>query len=267
MEILMVILGMILVFSMIHFIRKDPADINHEDDQTETEPEVDYDKIKNISGKYYYEDDHFTSSFGIDVSEFQKDINWKEVKNDDVEFVYMRLGRRGATTGLLYMDDKFEEYYKGAKECGIKIGVYFFSQAINEEEAIEEAHFVLDALKDKQIDLPIAYDLEEVFLDEGLVPRTLTLKKEELTRNAIVFMEEIKKAGYECIVYTYPYWLQNFYDIELLKDYPLWYAQYNYIRPEIDAPLYMWQYTNEGKIKGIEGYTDLNIMFCKKEKN
>ena len=266
MEILMAILALILFLSTIYFLKKDPDEINPpKQDDDEKVIEVDYKKIESISGKYYYEDENFTSSFGIDVAEFQHEIDWKKVKDDGVEFAYIRLGRRGATAGDLYYDDYFEINYKGAKENGLKIGVYFFSQALDEKEAIEEAHFVLDALKGKQIDLPIAYDCEEVFLEEDLLPRIALLSKEELTKNAITFVEEIIANGYEAIIYTYPYWLTNFYDLNQIKQYPIWYAQYDIKKPEIDCPIMIWQYSNTGTINGISKETDMNIMFIRKE--
>ena len=176
---MMAVLALILIFATIYFLKKDPRDLNPVQDPIESEPLIDYKKIESISGKYYYEDEYFTSSFGIDVSSFQKEIDWKKVKEDSVEFAYIRLGRRGATEGQLYMDDAFEKNYKGAKENGIKVGVYFFSQALDRKEILEEVQFVLDALKDKQLDLPIAYDCEEVLLEDGLVSRIALLDREQ----------------------------------------------------------------------------------------
>ena len=268
MEIMMAVLGLILIFATIYFIRKDPKEVFPDDEPTiESEPEVDYSKITSISGKYSYEDENFTSMFGIDVAEFQGDINWKKVKEDSVEFAYIRLGRRGATQGDLYMDDYFETNYKGARENGIKVGVYFFSQALDEKEAVEEAHYVLTHLENKPIDLPIAYDLEEVFLEDGLVSRIFLLDKVQLTKNAIAFVNEIKKFGHEAIIYTYPYWLTNFYILDEIRDIPIWYAQYDVKKPEIDCPIMIWQYSNKGTINGISKDTDLNIMFIRKEKD
>ena len=262
----MAILALILVFATIYFLKKDPEEVFPSEEPTaQNEPEIDYKKIQSVSGKYYYEDEYFTSSFGIDVAEFQHEIDWKKVKEDSVEFAYIRLGRRGATQGDLYMDECFEANYKGAKENGLKIGVYFFSQALDEKEAIEEAHYVLSALENKPIDLPIAYDLEEVSLEDGLVSRIYLLDKEQLTKNAIAFVNEIRKFGHEAIIYTYPYWLTNFYILDEIKDIPIWYAQYDINKPEIDVPVTIWQYSKTGTINGIKNETDLDIMFIRKE--
>ena len=225
---------------------------------------VDYKKIKDVNGKYYYEDEHFKSSFGIDVSSFQNKIDWKKVKDDGVEFAYIRIGRRGATAGSLYPDDEFENNYKGAKDNDLKIGVYFFSQALNEKEAVEEADYLLSLLGDKKIDLPIVYDCEEVFLDDE-TPRTSKMTKEQFTRNALAFIRHLEEKGYSCMIYTYQYWAENFYDMEQLKDYPLWYAQYDVKEPVFAYPITIWQYSHEGKVNGIEGAADLDIMFIRKD--
>ncbi|MBR0420114.1 MAG: glycoside hydrolase family 25 protein [Erysipelotrichaceae bacterium] len=226
--------------------------------------EVDYKKIEDRNGKYYYEDDHFSSSFGIDVSTFQNKIDWKKVKDEGVEFAYIRIGRRGATTGLLYPDDMFEENYKGARDNGIKVGIYFFSQAISEKEAIEEADYLLSLLGDKKIDFPIVYDCEEVYLDDE-TSRTSKTTKEQFTKNALAFIKRLEEKGYSCMIYTYQYWADNYYDMEQLKEYPLWYAQYDVKEPDFSYPVTIWQYSHSGTINGIEGSADLDIMFIRKD--
>ena len=225
---------------------------------------VDYSKIESISGKYSYEDEHFTSSFGIDVSTFQDKIDWKKVKDYGVEFAYLRIGRRGATTGNLYPDDFFEANYIGARDNDIKVGIYFFSQAINEKEAVEEADYILKLLGDKKVDFPIVYDCEEVYLDDE-TPRTTNVTKEQFTANALTFIRHLEAKGYTCMIYTYQYWAENFYDMEQLKDYPLWYAQYDVKAPDFAYPITIWQYSHTGTINGIEGAADMNIMFIRKD--
>ena len=229
----------------------------------EKEPGIDYSKIEVISGKYYYEDERFSSSFGIDVSEFQDKIDWKKVKEDDVEFAYIRIGRRGATTGLLYEDERFEENYKGARDNGIRLGVYFFSQAVDEKEALEEAAWVIEHLKGKEVDLPIVYDCEEVFLEDEK-PRLEGLDRKQLTDNTIAFVEEMKKSGYDVMIYTYQYWADTYYEMDRISAYPIWFAQYDTDSPSFEWPFMIWQYSNKGTISGIKGETDLNIMFIQK---
>ena len=225
--------------------------------------DIQYDKITDKNGKYYYNDQNYKSSFGIDVSEFLEHIDWEKVKKDDVEFAYMRIGRRGASTGLLYIDDSFEEYYEGATKAGLDVGVYFFSQAINTSEAREEARFVINLLKTRPVDLPVVYDLEQVFLEEGTV-RTDNLTKEIYTENALAFCDELEKNGYQAMIYTYPYWAENLYDMEKLAKYPVWLAVYDADIPKHDYPIAIWQYSKEGKIDGINYDVDYNIMFIKK---
>ena len=226
--------------------------------------EIDFSKINVISGKYYYSDEHYDSSFGIDVSEFQDDIDWKKVAADKVEFAFIRIGRRGATTGLLYEDEKFLANYNGAKENNLKVGVYFFSQAINEKEANEEAEWVIEHLQGKDINFPIVYDCEEVFLEDEEA-RIMSVDKQQITANVLSFMNRLKKDGYEGMIYTYPYWADELYDMEQLQDYPIWLAVYDTSEPVFSHPFQIWQYSNKGSINGISEPTDLNIMFIPKE--
>lgn len=263
-EILIGVLFLLFTLMIVigRFLKND-QEIIPEESAEEKEPGIDYSKIEVISGKYYYEDERFSSSFGIDVSEFQEKIDWKKVREDDVEFAYIRIGRRGATTGLLYEDKRFEENYKGAKDNGIKLGVYFFSQAIDEKEALEEAAWVLEHLKGKEVDLPIVYDCEEVFLEDEK-PRLEGIDRKQLTDNTIAFAEEMKKNGYEVMIYTYQYWADTYYEMDRISVYPIWFAQYDTDIPSFEWPFNIWQYSNRGTISGIKGETDLNIMFIQK---
>ena len=225
---------------------------------------VDYAQLSNENGRYRYEDENYSSCFGIDVSTFQGDIDWKKVKEDGVEFVFIRIGRRGATTGLIYEDDEFEKNYKGAKENDIRIGVYFFSQAITEKEAKEEAEWVVKKLKGKEIDLPVVYDLDEVYLEDE-TPRTDDITGEAATKNALAFLETIEKNHHAGMLYTSLYWSECYYNMEQLSGYPIWYAQYDSDIPELELPIGIWQYSSQGVIEGIDEKTDLNIMFIRKD--
>lgn len=209
-----------------------------------------------------YEDENYTSEFGIDVSTFQDDIDWQKVKQAGVSFCFIRIGRRGAQDGMLHIDSEFEQNYQGAIENNIKVGVYFFSQAISEQEAIEEADYVIKLLNGRKLDLPIVYDLEEASVN--FTPRTADLDRQQATDNAIAFCEEIKKYNHDAMIYTYLYWTDNYYDMEKLKEYDIWFAQYNIQCPQLTFPFKVWQYSNTGKIPGIEPNVDLDIMFIKK---
>lgn len=210
-----------------------------------------------------YEDDEYTSMFGIDVAAHQGEINWKKVKEAGVEFAYIRIGYRSAIEGEIKQDSKFYNNYYGALGNEMKIGFYWYSQPINEEEAIEEADYVLSILDGKEIDLPIAYDFEETEFQDGKLSRINGMSKEDRTKMAKAFCDEITKNGYNAIIYSNLYWADNYYNWEELSDYPIWFAQYaDY--PQINKPLVMWQYSSNGKIDGIEPSVDLDILFIKK---
>ncbi|MDO4500317.1 MAG: glycoside hydrolase family 25 protein [Erysipelotrichaceae bacterium] len=214
----------------------------------------------NREGFYTYEDDMYTSRFGIDVSEHNGDIDFKKVKEEGVEFVFIRIGWRGYSEGRLYEDNRFEEFYKAAKENGLDVGVYFFSQAINEKEALEEADFVLKTLNKRKLDLPVVYDFETIDYDEA---RSDNLSNEERTANAKAFLERVS-TRYEAMLYGNHSMFRDLLYMEELMDYPLWYAQYN-SEPQYGNPINIWQYSENGVIEGIQEKTDLNIMFVKKD--
>lgn len=213
---------------------------------------------------YTYEDDNYTSMFGIDVAAHQETIDWKKVKEAGVEFAFIRLGYRGASEGKLNVDLEFEYNYKNAIKNDIKVGVYWYSQPINEIEARQEAQFVLDVLNNRHLDFPIAYDFEETILDDELSRMHYT-NKEDRTKMALAFCEEIEKANKEVMLYTYLYWAENYYDWSLLDKYPVWFAQYEE-KPQFDRPFIIWQYSDNGNIDGINKPCDLNIMFIAKDK-
>ena len=258
-----IVFMILLVMLMITVLKKCTGNVADKPEVIEN-VQVDYTKLQIEDDRYRYEDEHYESCFGIDVSTFQGDIDWKKVKDDGVDFVFIRIGRRGATTGLIYEDDEFEKNYKGASENGIRIGVYFFSQAITEKEAKEEAEWVVKQLKGKQIDLPVVYDLEEVYLEDE-TPRTEGINPETATKNALSFLETIEKNHYAGMLYTSLYWSEYYYDMDSLGAYPVWYAQYDSDAPQLDLPISIWQYSNQGIIDGIDEKTDLNIMFLRKD--
>lgn len=207
------------------------------------------------SKEYYtYNDDTYTSMVGIDVSEHNGTIDFKKVKESGIEFVFIRIGWRGYTEGGIYKDDMFETYYKDAKENNLKIGIYFFSQATSTNEAKQEAEFVLDTLGDKTINLPIVYDYETVEDESG---RANNLTLDEVSDNAKAFFSLLENK-YQVMLYANTPLLE-LYSSQLLDEYPLWYAQFHHT-PETDANFNIWQYSETGKVDGIEKPTDLNIM-------
>lgn len=197
------------------------------------------------------------SKQGIDVSSFQGEIDWQRVKADGIEFAMIRLGYRGYGTGRMMLDDYYEANIQGALDAGLEVGVYFFSQAVSEEEAVEEAQVVLENIRNYHVTYPIIYDAEEIPSDTA---RTDGLTVRQLTDNAIAFCEYVEAAGYQSMIYSNKRWLLTKLDLERLIDYDVWFAGYINI-PEYPYDFKMWQYTESGSVDGIEGNVDMNISF------
>ena len=257
----LLLIGLLLIITLGTVLLLSDLNKNDEDIIIPKTGLYDY-SILNKTGKYYaYEDDRYTSLAGIDVSEHNKKIDFKKVKESGIDFVFIRIGWRGYTEGVLHADTNFETYFKNARDNGLLIGVYFFSQATNEEEAIAEAEMVLKTLNGRKLDLPVVYDFENITGDEA---RTDGITREQCTKNALAFLGTVSKE-YEVMLYANSNLIRNYYDTEAMKDYRLWYAQYNEI-PEYKDDFCIWQYSDKGEVPGIEKETDLNIMFIEKQK-
>ena len=207
-------------------------------------------------GTYSYAlEDGTYAKKGIDVSKHQGKIDWKKVAEDGVEFAFIRGGLRGYGTGEVVADAQFEANIKGAMKNGIAVGVYFFSQAITEEEAREEAAFVLDMVAPYDIELPIVIDVEKVS-DSGA--RMNQISVEQRTKNTVAFCEAIREKGYTPMVYHNMEMGALMIDLEALEDYDKWFAYYN---PDMYYPYdyKVWQYSESGKVNGISGKVDLNL--------
>ena len=203
----------------------------------------------------YYQDNNYTSTAGIDISAHNQEVDFKKLKANGFSFVFIRLGYRGYTEGGLFLDEKFNDYYREAKDSGLDIGIYFFSQAINENEALEEAKFVLKNLRNKELDLPIVYDYEEIDYSNS---RMAHLGRKERSLNALSFLNYIKDSGHEVLLYTNQDWINNYYDLELLGQFPIWFAQYDKL-PSFPYHYEYLQYSESGEIDGVKGKADLNI--------
>ena len=220
-------------------------------------PQYNWNNLHNDNGRMsYVENGTVTSLAGIDVSSHQGQIDWHAVKNDGIDFAFLRAGRRGYTEGKIYADETFYTNADGAVNAGIPIGVYFFSQAINEDEAREEAHYVLDMISGMKITCPIAYDFENIPESDG---RGNSLSPEQVTKNADAFCSVIEQAGYTAIIYGNKYDLKR-YDLSKLH-HDIWYAEYNVNHPSDTVRFAMWQYTHTGTVAGIHTDVDLNICF------
>ena len=227
-------------------------------DDTLKKNDIDNDKLKVLeNGDIQYTDENSVSIKGIDVSKYQGDIDWKKVAGDGVKFAIIRLGYRGYGTGEIMLDEKAKKNMEEASKAGIKVGVYFFSQAINEKEAKEEAKFVLENIKGYDIDYPIVFDTEDVINDDA---RANNLSVVDRTNIATTFCDYIKDCGYIPVIYANLRWFNLALDMKELEEYDKWYAYYD---DEIYFPykISMWQYSENGKVNGIEGSVDMNISF------
>lgn len=210
----------------------------------------------------HYEDDNYVSRLGVDVSVFQGEIDWNQVKAAGYDFAILRVGYRGyGEEGTLNSDEKFEENLAGARAAGLDVGVYFFAQAVNDEEAKEEAEFVLEHLQGQELQLPVVYDPEHILEDEA---RTDGVSGEQFTRNTQIFCEAVEAAGYDAMIYSNMMWEAYELDLEQLSDYPIWYADYEAL-PQTPYMFEMWQYSSTGIVPGIEGNVDLNIQLMRKK--
>ena len=217
-------------------------------------------KFINNSGLITYDDEK--ASLGIDVSSYQETINWQQVKESGIEFVMIRAGYRGATRGALREDTNFQANYNGAKEAGLKVGVYFFSQATSVAEAEEEAGFVLQLLQDKKLDYPVVFDWETAeVLDNGVdISRTKAVTGEEVTSFAQAFCKKIDKAGFTAAIYFNRNLAYDYYNLEEIDQYDFWLAEYRTI-PAFYYDFQMWQYSDNAQVRGISTPVDINICF------
>ncbi len=218
-----------------------------------------------VDGSPVYYGEQFTALRGVDVSEHQYDIDWKQVADSGVDFAYIRIGRRGYTEGGLFSDPWFEKNYRGAKENGLQVGVYFYSQAISPEEALEEAEFTLNALQDRVPDLPIVYDWEYVSNEDAPIARTRDLDMETRTDCAVAFCRRIQDADFDAAVYFNRQIGYHGYDLSLLTDYDFWFAlpmnPPDLCWPSFYYKLDMWQYSISESVPGIEGPVDMDLIF------
>ncbi len=198
---------------------------------------------------------------GIDISAHNTVTDWAALKADGIDFVMLRAGYRsyGVGTGKLFKDDRFREYYRAAKDAGLLVGAYFFSQAVSEEEAVEEAILTAEMLEGCELDFPVAFDWELIFHDdEGA--RTDNVPVDTLTDCVLAYCQNLESFGYQTMVYQNKRTTLFKLDMPRLKDIPFWLAEYG------DGPTYiynydMWQYSCKGTVAGIEGNVDLNLCF------
>lgn len=205
----------------------------------------------------YRENDAVNSYVGVDVSKFQGKIDWEKVKAEGVDFAILRVGYRGyGEAGTLNEDATFDDNAKGAIKAGLHVGVYFYTQALNETELQEEIDLILDKIAPYKIDCPVVFDVEKVN-GNG---RMNSLSVEERTNLTVLFCEKIKEAGYEPMVYMNMEMGALLLDLTKLETYEKWFAYYNdnFYYP---YDFKLWQYSDTGRVNGIKGDVDLNIAF------
>ena len=275
--VLAVITLVLTLFSLPYMLaepqEEDPEQIIHQDPPpaVPTIPEVDPDtgeKLpepeKNPYGKldFQYEGRYLGcikagTIPGIDVSYYQGDIDWKQVKASGIEFAIIRVGYRGyGEEGKMVEDKLFHNNIKGALEAGLQVGVYFFSQATSVEEALEEAEFVLARIRQYEITLPVVFDWEYVN-DEA---RTANVDPRTLTDCYLAFCGKMEEEGYTPMPYFNSHQSRKMMYLTELEQYPFWLALYS-DRMTYPYRIEMWQYTDSGKVPGIEGLVDINLMF------
>ena len=219
--------------------------------------------IQSIDDKLYYFDADGVlqkgKTFGVDVSKYQKNIDWEQIKKAGVSFVIVRIGYRGyGASGTLVLDPMFEEHFTNVKNAGLKVGVYFFSQATTEEEAKEEAFACAYVLNGRKLDYPIFFDTEASGASGGS-GRADGLGVADRTKCAVAFCEEVKANGYKPGVYASTLWYRNRVDLSSLTKYTIWNAHYGVVSSPIDCAL--WQGTCTARLPGYKGDLDVNISY------
>ena len=220
--------------------------------------------LRSIDGKLYYFDANGVKqdkvTFGIDVSKYQSGLDWNKIKKSGVSFVIIRIGYRGyGAEGKLVKDPMFEEHFTNARNAGLKVGVYFFTQAVNEAEAQEEAEGCNWALNGRMLDYPIFYDTEASTAPGG-TGRADGLGVEDRTKCAIAFCERVKELGYQPGVYASTTWYRKRVDYNTLRSrYTIWNAHYGVASSPVGCDL--WQGTEKARINGYSGELDANISY------
>lgn len=212
-------------------------------------------------GDFYMDGDYLSclatpSVLGIDVSFWQAEIDWTKVKEAGIQFAMIRAGARGTHTGDLFEDDYAQANYAGATAAGIKVGAYFFSQAVTVDEAVAEADYLLNIIKDWNVQMPVVYDWEFVSTDA----RTANVDPRTLTNCAFAFCDRVKNAGYTPMIYFNTNQSFDMLYLAELKEYDFWLAQYDTVL-KYPYKIDMWQYTDSGTVPGIEGNVDINLYF------
>lgn len=210
------------------------------------------------NNNHTYKDGLFSAKLGIDVSKYQKEIEWDKVKNDGIDFAIIRLGYRkyGEDPGI-ELDEYFLRNIAGAQSVGIDVGVYFYSQAITDKEAVEEADYVIQTLKENNLDLQLAVVYEEVIQSDG---RTANLTGSQMTKNAVAFCNTIRGNGLEPMILSTLHMQTTLYEMDKLEEYPIFYADYEEY-PQTPYAYDIWQFAANATVNGINGKVPMDLLF------
>ena len=218
--------------------------------------------LNTVNGKLYYQDitGRRAAAVGVDISCFNRSVDWNALREQGVDFVILRIGGRGWGSGHIYLDKLFHEYFDAARSAGLRIGVYFYSTAVNAHEAVEEAEFIVSALRGAQLELPVYLDTEY----SGNYPngRADRLSAAERMDILSAFSAKVRQHGYESGIYSGVYYIEHELDASRLGAHSLWIANYtrNNALPSVDYHYDIWQYTESGRIRGIYGMVDINVI-------
>lgn len=202
----------------------------------------------------------YTVRKGIDVSKYQSSIDWRSVRNSGIEFAIIRLGNRGLDSGSMNDDPYGIQNLQAARAAGMKVGVYFFSQATTQAEAIEEANYMLRAVNGVALDLPIVMDYEYGDGNSGRL-YAAHLSKQDATNNVLAFCGQVKSAGYVPMLYANGSFLNSsVYADQISANYPIWLANYTY-ETGYQGNYNLWQFSSKGTVPGIEGWVDLDVWY------
>ncbi len=216
-----------------------------------------------VDGKLYYRsvDGRTARSIGLDISCYNEFVDFDALREQGIDFVILRVGGRGWGSGNIYLDTSFYKYFIEAREAGLKVGVYFYSTATSLSEAAEEAKFIADMLNGAPLELPVYFDSEY----SGSYPYGRADRLSPALRQAIltVFADTLKQRGYETGFYSGTYFIQEELSYQIIAPYSVWIANYtaNNALPSVNYKYDLWQYTESGRISGISGTVDINVVF------
>lgn len=190
---------------------------------------------------------------GIDISKWNGKIDFEKVKNSGIDFAIIRCGFGKDKS---QKDTMFEEYYRECRRVGIKLGTYLYSYVTTPENALLEARNCLEFIKDKQFEMGVYYDIEDI--------KSLPMGRNGITKSCQIFCEEIEKNGYKAGVYSSLFWFNNYMNVEGIKQYRIWLAQWAN-KATAKFKIDMWQYTNQATFNGINGHVDADESFFDNE--